>query len=108
LSAFFDSRIDNFCSIIYNKNLVSTEIYESEHPTAPLGPGGVKTQYEDRGDFERKALNQHGPSKEKFKKTDRISTTDIKSLAHARCQSQLKLLAKELDADFRAEALLEQ
>ena len=32
LSAFFNSRIDNYCGIIYNKNLVSSEMDESENP----------------------------------------------------------------------------
>ena len=84
-------------------------MHENESPgKVKSGTAGRKTQYEERKDFEDKALNKHDPIKERFEKKDRISTSDIKALATTRCQSQLRLLAKELDADLRAEALLEQ
>ena len=82
-----ENNIDNYVRIINNKNVVNSEMTEVDNqPNAiPNGFGGCKTAYVERKDFEDKAKAAYIPPKEKFAKTDRISTAEIKALSQSRC-----------------------
>ena len=109
MRAFLEENIDNYVGTIRNKNLVRAEIHEGENPTTyPSGLAGCKTQYAERQEFQDKAEAAGVPAKEKFAKADRISTSHIEALSQTRAQSQLKLLAEQLDGELKAEALLRQ